>query len=82
MNYTYKPTGVCSRQIDIEVEGDVIKSVRFTGGCAGNTTGISSLVKGRTVDEVIASLDGIHCGPMGTSCPDQLARALKEIKKQ
>ncbi|WP_077534281.1 TIGR03905 family TSCPD domain-containing protein [Massiliimalia massiliensis] len=81
MNYTYKPSGVCSRQIDIEVDGDTIKEVRFTGGCAGNTTGIASLVKGQKVDDVISRLEGIHCGFKPTSCPDQLAKALKKMKE-
>ena len=81
MNYTYKPSGVCSRQIDIEVDGDTIKEVRFTGGCAGNTTGIASLVKGQKVDDVISRLEGIHCGFKPTSCPDQLEKALKKMKE-
>ena len=81
MNYTYKPSGVCSRQIDIEVDGDTIKEVRFTGGCAGNTTGIASLVKGQKVDDVISRLEGSHCGFKPTSCPDQLAKALKKMKE-
>jgi uncharacterized protein (TIGR03905 family) len=81
MNYTYKPSGVCSKQIDIEVDGDTIKEVRFTGGCAGNTTGIASLVKGQKVDDVISRLEGIHCGFKPTSCPDQLAKALKKMKE-
>ena len=81
MNYTYKPSGVCSRQIDIEVDGDTIKEVRFTGGCAGNTTGIASLVKGQKEDDVISRLEGIHCGFKPTSCPDQLAKALKKMKE-
>ena len=81
MNYTYKPSGVCSRQIDIEVDGDTIKEVRFTGGCAGNTTGIASLVKGQKVDDVIYRLEGIHCGFKPTSCPAQLAKALKKMKE-
>ena len=69
-----------SRQINIEVNGDTIESVQFVGGCNGNTQGISSLVKGMKVDEVIARLEGINCNGRGTSCPDQLAKALKSIK--
>ena len=77
---SYTPKGVCSRQINIEVNGDTIESVQFVGGCNGNTQGISSLVKGMKVDEVIARLEGINCNGRGTSCPDQLAKALKSIK--
>lgn len=75
---SYAPRGVCSRKIDIEVDGDVIKSVRFTGGCSGNTQGISKLVTGMKVQDVIDRLDGIDCNGRGTSCPAQLAKALKE----
>ena len=70
---------VCSEQIDIETAGDVIRSVRYTRGCNGNTQGIASLCVGMKVDDVIARLDGIDCGGRGTSCPDQLARALKQL---
>lgn len=76
----YIPKGVCSRKIDIEVDGDTVKSVRFTGGCSGNTQGVASLVKGMKVEEVIKRLQGIDCGGRGTSCPDQLAKALSENK--
>lgn len=75
---SYAPKGVCSRKIDIELDGDVIKSVRFTGGCNGNTQGISKLVVGMKVQDVIDKLDGIDCNGRGTSCPAQLAKALKE----
>ena len=68
---------VCSRQIDIELEGDTLRSVRYTGGCHGNTQGIAALVRGMKKDEVIARLGSIDCKGHGTSCPDQLARALK-----
>lgn len=77
---SYTPKGVCSRQINIEVNGDTIESVQFVGGCNGNTQGIASLVKGMKVDEVIARLEGINCNGRGTSCPDQPAKALKSIK--
>ena len=80
MTYHYIPHGVCSRAIDIEVEDSVIQSVRFTGGCNGNTQGVSKLAVGRTVDEVVELLSGISCNGRPTSCPDQLARALKEMK--
>ena len=70
---------VCSLQIDIELEGETIRSVRYTGGCNGNTQGLSALVAGRNKDEVIALLDSINCKGRGSSCPDQLARALKQL---
>ncbi len=77
--YVYKTQGTCSRAIEIEVEGDTIKTVHFIGGCAGNTQGVARLAEGMKVDEAIARLKGIQCRG-GTSCPDQLARALEEIK--
>lgn len=73
----YTPRGVCSRQMEIDLEDDVIKAVRVEGGCSGNLQGISILLVGMTKDEAIRRLDGIRCGPKATSCPDQLARALK-----
>lgn len=73
----YIPKGVCSREINIELDGDVIKEVRFVGGCNGNTQGVAALVKGMKVDDAIARLEGIDCGGRGTSCPDQLTKALK-----
>ncbi len=76
----YKPKGVCSQLIDIELDGDTIKSVAFYGGCNGNLKGIASLVQGMKVDDAIARLEGITCGFKPTSCPDQLAQALKEAK--
>ncbi len=76
----YKTSGTCSSMIDIEVDGDIIKSVAFTGGCNGNLKGICSLVKGQKIDDVIERLSGIKCGFKPTSCPDQLAKALTEIK--
>ncbi|WP_071134885.1 TIGR03905 family TSCPD domain-containing protein [Millionella massiliensis] len=75
---TYTPQGVCSRQIDIELEDGVIRSIRFTGGCHGNTQGVSALATGMRADEVIARLRGTDCKGRGTSCPDQLARALEQ----
>lgn len=78
MTINYTPTGVCSRNIQIEIEDGIIMSVRFTGGCNGNTQGISALVKGMRVEEAVKRLQGIDCGGRGTSCPDQLASALKE----
>ena len=70
---------VCSEQMDIELEGDVIRSIRYTKGCHGNTQGIAALCAGMKKDEVIARLRGIDCKGRGTSCPDQLARALEEL---
>ena len=78
--YTYKTNGTCSRAIEIETENDIVKNVRFIGGCTGNTQGVARLAVGRKVDDVIALLKGIQCRN-GTSCPDQLARALEEIKE-
>lgn len=77
MRHTYQTSGTCSRAIDFEIESGVIVEVRFAGGCNGNLLGIGSLVKGMKVEDVIARLEGINCGGKGTSCPDQLARALK-----
>lgn len=78
----YKPKGVCSKEIQFEVEGNIIKNVHFVGGCAGNTTGISQLIEGMEVEDAISRLDGITCGFKPTSCPDQLAKALKEYQNQ
>ena len=82
MEYRFKPEGVCSREMIIELDGDVIKKVEIVGGCAGNTAGISKLVEGRKVEDVIKLLQGIPCGYRGTSCPDQLAIGLKEALKK
>ena len=79
---TYRPQGVCSSAIDIELKDGVIDSVRFTGGCNGNLQGISALVKGMTAQEAISRLKGIRCGFKSTSCPDQLARALESMLAQ
>ena len=77
---TYRPRGVCSRTMEIDVEGDVIQSVRVEGGCSGNLQGICSLLKGMTVEEAVARMEGIRCGGKPTSCPDQLAQALKQAE--
>jgi len=83
MVYTYRPVGVCSQQITIDVNDDeTIENINFLGGCNGNLKGISSLAKGKTLDEVISALKGITCGMKGTSCPDQLAKALEQIKDE
>lgn len=73
----YKTSGVCSSGIDFEIENGIIKEVKFIGGCSGNTQGISALVAGMPVEEAISRLSGIRCGFKLTSCPDQLAKALR-----
>ena len=75
----YKTSGTCSSAINLEVEGDIIKSVSFTGGCNGNLQGISRLVEGMKVEDAISRLKGIRCGFKNTSCPDQLARDLESL---
>ena len=76
---TYKTKGTCSTAIDIEVNDGIIESVQFTGGCNGNLKGICALVKGMRVEDAIEKLEGIRCGMEPTSCPDQLAQALKSL---
>ena len=78
MTINYTPRGVCSRNITIEVTDGIIDSVKFMGGCHGNTQGVAALVKGMKVTDAIEKLEGINCNGKGTSCPDQLAKALKE----
>ena len=80
MQYTYTPQGVCSQKMIIEVENNIVKSVKIIGGCAGNTVGVSRLVQGMNIDEAIKRLKGIPCGFKSTSCPDQLSKALEEVK--
>lgn len=82
MVYQYEPKGVCSMQMNIEVENETIKSVKIIGGCAGNTQGVSRLVEGMNINEAIKKLKGIDCRGRGTSCPDQLAKALEKIKEE
>lgn len=79
MKYTYKTQGTCSSHIQLEVEDNVLKEISFWGGCNGNLQGISRLVTGMPVAEVIAKLEGVRCGSRSTSCPDQLCRALHEM---
>ena len=74
----YKPQGVCSKLIQFDIENNKIRNVGFVGGCNGNLQGISRLIEGMDVDEAISRMEGIHCGYKSTSCPDQLAKALKE----
>ena len=82
MKYIYEPQGVCSMQIIFDIEGNIVKDLQVIGGCPGNTVGVSALVKGRKVDEIIELLKGIPCGQRGTSCPDQVAKALQEYKEK
>lgn len=81
MVFNYITQGTCSTSIEIEVENDVVKEVRYTGGCNGNLKGISALVKGMKVEDVITRLEGIRCGNKATSCPDQLCKALRSLKE-
>ncbi len=76
----YTPRGVCSKQMEIDVEDGVIQAVRVMGGCNGNLKGIASLLKGMEVEDAIARMEGIRCGMKPTSCPDQLAQALKSAR--
>lgn len=79
MTYNYTPRGVCSKKITIDLANDgTIENVSFLGGCHGNTQGVSALVKGMKAEDAVKRLDGIDCGGRGTSCPDQLSKALKE----
>ncbi|MEG2380419.1 MAG: TIGR03905 family TSCPD domain-containing protein [Oscillospiraceae bacterium] len=78
-NYIYKPKGVCTRQISFDTDGKIVENVKFTGGCNGNTSGISRLVQGMDIKRVIELLGDVDCNGKGTSCPAQLAKALKEV---
>lgn len=81
MTHTYKTKGTCSSQITFELDGNIVRNVKFYGGCNGNLKGISTLVEGMTVEEVTEKLSGITCGFKRTSCPDQLAKAVGEAYK-
>ena len=81
MRYEYKTNGTCSRSILFDVEDGKVKNVEFLGGCNGNLKGISALIEGMSVEEVISRVEGITCGMKSTSCPDQLAQALKQAKE-
>ena len=81
MQYDYKTKGTCSQRILFEIEDGTVHNVQYIGGCNGNLKGIGALVEGMTVDEVISRLEGTTCGFKSTSCPDQLARALREAKE-
>lgn len=78
MTYTYKTQGTCSSQITFDLDGNVVKNVKYFGGCNGNLQGISKLVEGLTVEEIEEKLGGIRCGFKNTSCPDQLAKAVRK----
>lgn len=80
--FTYKTAGVCARDINIEIKENKIENIEFIGGCNGNLSGIGQLVKGMDVDDVISKLKGVDCKGRGTSCPDQLSKALLEWKKE
>ena len=80
MQYEYKTKGTCSQRIFFDIEDGKVKNVQFVGGCNGNLKGIAALVEGMDAEEVISRVEGIRCGMKGTSCPDQLAKALKEVK--
>ena len=80
MEYRFRPRGVCSQEMIIELDKDIIKSVKIIGGCAGNTVWVSKLIEGMQIDEAIKRLKGIPCGHKSTSCPDQLSIALEEAK--
>ena len=80
MAYTYRTKGTCSQLITFDVEDNKVRNVKFLGGCSGNTQGVARLIEGMDKDEAIARIEGIRCGMKKTSCPDQLAQALKEVK--
>ena len=81
MMYNYMTNGVCSRQIYLNIEDGIVKDVEFVGGCHGNLQGIAALLRGMKVEDAIARMEGIRCGMKATSCPDQLAKALKTTLK-
>ena len=81
-HFSYTPKGVCARKIDFDIEEGIIRKVSFSGGCAGNTQGVASLLVGMTVEEAISRLEGIRCGFKPTSCPDQVAKALKAYRAE
>lgn len=78
MRYTFKPQGVCSMEISFDIDDGIIHNVKFLGGCAGNTQGVAKLCEGRKAEEVADILAGVQCGYKGTSCPDQLSKAIKK----
>lgn len=82
MTFRYTPRGVCSRMMTFEIENGVVTDLKVEGGCNGNLKGISSLIKGLTTEQIIERLSGISCGGKGTSCPDQIARALEKFNEE
>ena len=82
MEYRFRPQGVCSQEMIVDIEDGIIKSAKIIGGCAGNTVGLTNLLVGMTIEEAIKRLKGIPCGFRTTSCPDQMARGLEEIQKK
>lgn len=82
MVYKFKPEGVCSVEMEVDIEDGIIKDAKIIGGCAGNTVGLTQLLAGMKVDEAIKRLKGIPCGLKGTSCPDQFALGLEKIKEE
>ncbi len=82
MQYKFRPEGVCSQEMMVDIENGIIKNARIIGGCAGNTVGLTNLLIGMTVEEAIKRLKGIPCGYRTTSCPDQMAKGLEEILKK
>ncbi len=81
-NFSYRTKGTCSREIRFDLDGNIVKNVQFIMGCSGNTQGVARLVEGMDADELINRLEGIDCGGRGTSCPDQLAKAVRAAKEQ
>lgn len=79
--FVYQPKGTCSTKMEFELEGDIIRSLKVTGGCSGNLQGICSILKNKQIDEVLDAFSGIRCGLKPTSCPDQIACALREYQK-
>ena len=82
MNYTYRTKGTCSQAIQFEIEDNKVHNVQFIGGCSGNTQGVARLIEGMDANEAISRIDGLRCGMRPTSCPDQLATALKQALKE
>ncbi len=80
MEYRYRPEGVCSVEMIFDIENDVVKKLKIVGGCPGNTVGVSKLIENKTIEEIISLLKDIQCGYKGTSCPDQVAKALEKYK--
>lgn len=81
-HYSYTPRGVCSVKIDFDIENDIVKNIKFTRGCSGNTQGVAKLAEGMHIDDIISRLKNTDCNGRGTSCPDQLAKALEAAKNQ